>query len=374
MIYLDSAATSFQKPLQVKRAVLNALNNMSSPGRGGYKSAMAAADLLLDCRIALGDMFSVEKPENVVFTSNCTHSLNTAIKSLISAGDRVVVSGYEHNAVVRPLHALGAIVDVAEGPLFEPEAILRSFAEKLPGAACAVCTHVSNVFGYVLPLEEIAALCRRRGVPLIVDAAQSAGCLPLDFSSLDCAFAAMPGHKGLLGPQGTGVLLCGEKMPRSLMEGGTGTNSEDMAMPDFLPDRLEAGTHNVPGVAGLLAGVNWLRAQPPGAVLRHEIKLADAFCDLLYDTPGVRVFRRREGCCQSGVVSLVFENLDCEDAAMRLKDRDIAVRSGLHCAPLAHQSAGTLCSGTVRFSFSPFNHMGEAYVAARAVRQIAEGR
>lgn len=373
MIYLDCAATSLQKPAEVSRAAAYAIQKLSSPGRGGYPSAMRAADTVLDCRAALGELFSLPKPERVIFTSSCTHSLNIAIKSLVAPGDRVVVSGYEHNAVIRPLRAIGAEIDAAEGRLFEPEELLRSFAEKLPGAACAVCCHVSNVFGYILPVQEIAGLCRRYEVPLIVDAAQSAGCVDMDFENLECAFAAMPGHKGLMGPQGTGVLLCREDTVQTLLEGGTGSLSEEEEMPLFLPDRLEPGTHNMPGIAGLLAGVRWLQKKTTGAVLRHEHGLADMFARGAARIPGVRVFRAEDDVLQSGVVSIVLENMDCEEAARRLARWDIAVRAGLHCAPLAHRTAGTLESGTVRFSFSPFNTAREAEVAVRAVRRLSRG-
>lgn len=369
MIYLDSAATSLLKPREVGLATARAIQNLSSPGRGGYTSAMKAADTLLDCRMALGKMFSVEEPERVVFTPGCTYSLNIAIKSLVSPGDRVVVSGYEHNAVIRPLHEVGARVDVAAGRLFEPEETLRSFKEKLPGATCAVCCHVSNVFGYILPLEEIADLCREYEVPLIVDAAQSAGMVPLDFERLGCAFAAMPGHKGLLGPQGIGILLCGSRA-KTLVEGGTGSASEEESMPEYLPDRLEAGTHNIPGVAGLLAGVRWLEKFSPVSVLRHERKLASVFMDLVAEYPNVRLFRSQDNACQTGVVSLQLECMDCEEAAHALGRRGIAVRAGLHCAPLAHRTAGTLRHGTVRFSFSPFNTIREAKTSAEALRSV----
>ena len=370
MIYLDSAATSFQKPAAVAYAMSRALRTMSSPGRGGYESAMAAADTLLDCRLALADLFCVKDPERVVFTSSATHGLNIAIRSLVRPGDRVVISGYEHNAVWRPLHGIGARVDVAASPLFDPDAALEAFRRKLPGAAAAVCTQVSNVFGTILPLERIAAACREQGVPLIVDASQGAGGLGLDFDRLGCAFAAMPGHKGLLGPQGTGVLLCGTALPAPYMYGGTGSVSDQAEMPDFLPDRLEPGTHNVPGIAGLLEGVRWVSRKTPAALLAHERELLAAFSELLAGDRRVRLFAAREPSCQAGVLSVQFRGMDCEDAAAHLAARGVAVRAGLHCAPLAHRTAGTLREGTVRFSFSPFNTLREVRDAAAAVKEI----
>ena len=341
MIYLDCAATSFQKPAAVGYAVSEAMRTLSSPGRGGYPSAMAAAELLLDCRLALADLFCVKDPERVVFTSSATHGLNIALRSLLRPGDPVVISGYEHNAVWRTLRGIGADVQVAASPLFEPEAVIEAFRVKLPGAKAAVCTQVSNVFGCILPIREIAALCREADVPLVVDASQGAGAVGLDFDGLGCAFAAMPGHKGLLGPQGTGVLLCRDEKVEPLFFGGTGSVSADPAMPDFLPDRLEPGTHNVPGIAGLLEGVKWLRRKTPAAVLAHERELLAAFADALEGEKRVKLFRSPDPALQAGVLSVQIKALDCEEAAARLAERGVAVRAGLHCAPLAHDTVGT---------------------------------
>ena len=367
MIWLDSAATSFQKPAAVRHAVWRAMATMSSPGRGGYASAMKAAETLFRCRCALGDMFGVREPERVVFTSSATHSLNLAIKSLVAPGGKVVISGYEHNAVTRPLHALGAEVRVAASPLFDREAALRAFRDRLPGADAAICCHVSNVFGYVLPLEEIAANCRREGVPLIVDASQSAGVLPLNVEELGCVFAAMPGHKGLLGPQGTGLLLCGTENVKTLLEGGTGSESENPAMPPFLPDRLEPGTHNVPGIAGLLAAAEWIAKCGTERIRRHETELRRRIADQLQADRRISVFQTADDREQTGVLSFQIHGVDCEAAADRLAQRGIAVRAGLHCSPLAHRTGGTLEQGTVRLSVSPFTTVNEADRAAAEI-------
>lgn len=371
MIYLDCAATSLQKPAAVGMAAGNAVRALASPGRGGYPAAMDAADVLLDCRTELAGLFSVSDPARVVFTSCATHGLNIAIRSLVSPGDRVVVTGYEHNAVIRPLHALGADIYVAASPLFDPDAAAEAFRRGLRGAKAAVCCHVSNVFGAILPLGEIAAMCRAADVPLIVDASQSAGGVPLDFDGTGAAFAAMPGHKGLLGPQGTGVLLVGENAaPAPLIHGGTGSESELPAMPPYLPDRLEAGTHNMPGVAGLLEGVRWVRRRGAASVLRRETRLRALAAGLLGGRDGLQIFTAPDGAWQSGVLSLRFSALDCEEAARRLARRGIAVRAGLHCAPLAHRTAGTLGTGTVRLSFSPFTTERDVRTACAAVVQL----
>ena len=368
MIYLDSAATTLQKPEAVARASAWAVGHLASPGRGGHRPAMAAADVAFACREEAARLFHVDDPEKVVFTFNATHGLNIAIKTLARPGSRVVVSGWEHNAVTRPLHALDVDLRIARGALFDQGAVLEDFRRELNrGADLAVCTHVSNVFGFILPIGEIAALCRERGVPLIVDASQSAGTLPVDMESWGAAFIAMPGHKGLYGPQGTGLLLCGgEAQP--LLYGGTGSLSMSQDMPDFLPDRLEAGTHNVCGAAGLLAGMKYVSRTGTARIHRHERELAGRMMDRLERIPGVTVFR---GDSQSGLCSIVLDGMDCEEAGEALARRGIAVRAGLHCAPLAHQTAGTQDTGTVRFSFSAFNRLDQVDRAAEAIRALA---
>lgn len=374
MIYLDSAATTFQKPVGVAAAMWDALASMSSPGRGGYAAAMRAADAAFQCRSELAELFHLPNPERVVFTMNATHGLNIAIKSLVPPGGRAVISGYEHNAVTRPLTALGAAVSVAESPMFQPEAALEAFWRLIaPGVDAVVCNHVSNVFGYVQPVEKIAALCRRAGVPLIVDASQSAGVLPLDMEALGAAFVAMPGHKGLYGPQGTGVLLCREGVPvKTVLEGGTGSASVQQEMPDFLPDRLEAGTHNMPGIAGLLAGVRYVRGRGLDKILDRERRLIRLAAQELEKIPGLRVYADPSGEHQTGVLSVSVEGQEAERLGTALSERGIAVRAGLHCAPLAHRSAGTLDTGTVRISVSDFNTPEEIIRLASAVRSDLE--
>lgn len=354
MIYLDSAATTFQKPPEVVKAVADAFQTMGSPGRGGYTAAMKAAETAFACRSELAELYHAESPEQVVFTMNATHGLNLAIKSLVPPGGKVLISGYEHNAVTRPLKALNARVSVAKGKLFDQESVAMAFERQITGDLNAViCNHVSNVFGFVQPVERIAEICRMRKIPLIIDASQSAGVLILDLQALDAAFIAMPGHKGLYGPQGTGVLLCGRNAPyHSLIEGGTGSQSLRQDMPKFLPDALEAGTHNMPGIAGLLAGVRFLKRERIPEICQRERELALLTAEELRRLSGVCVYAKPGLAFQTGVVSFTVKGWDVETVAKRLADHGIAVRAGLHCAPLAHQSAGTLDSGTIRVSFS----------------------
>ena len=345
MIYLDNGATSFCKPKAVREAMLCALDNCANPGRGGYTASLTAAKTVLRCREKAGELFDCD-PERVVMTNNCTHGLNIAIHSLVKPGSRVVISGFEHNAVTRPLHGLGARIIVAGRKLFDREDTLCQWEKALKtGVDGAVFTHVSNVFGYILPIEEMAQLCRHYRVPFVMDAAQSAGTLPISLAKLGAAFIAMPGHKGLLGPQGTGLLLCGET-PKPLLRGGTGSNSVSFDMPDFLPDLAEAGTLNVPGIAGLSAALSYLMNRGQDSILRAEQKQARRCAEGLKELD-FRVFAGEDQC---GTVSFLL-GMDCEEAAEKLACRGIAVRAGLHCAPLAHESAGTLETGTVRVSF-----------------------
>ena len=375
MIYLDSAATTLQKPAAVARASAWAIDHLASPGRGGHRPAMAAADTAFACREEAAALFHVPEPEQVVFTFNATHGLNIAIRTLVRPGSRVVISGYEHNAVTRPLHAIPDLeLRVARSPLFDRAAALEAFRQELDrGADAAVCTHVSNVFGFILPLEEIAKLCRERGVPLIVDASQSAGCLPLDFGALGAAFAAMPGHKGLYGPQGTGLLLCGAD-PEPLLAGGTGSESRLQTMPAFLPDRLEAGTHNMAGLAGLLEGLRFVRRRGVENIAAQESLLIRTMGEGLGEIPGVRTFLARDPMAQSGVLSFQLEDMDCEQAGEQLGEAGFALRAGLHCAPLAHKSAGTLDRGTIRASLSVFNTHREVERFLRAVASLSQER
>ena len=368
MIYFDAGATTLQKPEAVRRAMYQAVHTLSSPGRGSYPATRRAEETDLRCRMAAAELFHVDDPAHVVFTSCATHGLNIAIRTLVKPGSRVVISGYEHNAVTRPLHAIPNVeIAVADGPLFDPAAMLAQFRQALAQPADAViCTHVSNVFGYVLPVSDIAALCREKGVPFVLDASQSAGMLPVDMEALGASFIAMPGHKGLYGPQGTGLLLCGCE-PAPLLRGGTGSQSLLQEMPAELPDRLEAGTHNMPGIAGLLEGLRFVQRQGVARIADYEGELGRYAAQRLADIPGVEVFSGPE---QTGVVSFRVSGWDCEELGEALASRGIALRAGLHCAPLAHRTAGTLETGTVRFSPSVFNRRQEVDTLTREVSGI----
>lgn len=360
MIYFDSAATTMQKPKSVSKAVAYAMNNIASSGRGDSAASMSASEVLFSCRETAANLFSVPKPEQVVFTFNATHALNIAIKSLVKPGNTVLISGYEHNAVSRPLASIPGIgVRILNTPLFRPDLFLERMEKELQaGVDVVICIHVSNVFGYILPIEQVAQLCRRWEVPFIVDASQSAGTIPLNMKQLGADFIAMPGHKGLYGPQGTGLLLCGQT-GEPLICGGTGSMSALQEMPDFLPDRMEAGTPNVSGIAGLLQGIRFVQERGERAIFQHEHTLKNHAAKGLREIPGVQMFFREEKELQAGVLSFQVAQHDCAEVGDYLSKHQVAVRTGLHCAPLAHQSAGTEKTGTVRLSFSAFNQKSQ---------------
>lgn len=351
MIYLDNAATTLKKPPAVARAMVRALQTCANPGRGGHEAAMRAQEVVYRTREAAAELFDCE-PEQVCFTANATEGLNAAIGSLIGAEDSVLISGVEHNAVTRTLFGSGAEITIAapedRNDLFSKDAWIQAFELGLEKTVSAViCSHVSNVLGCVLPVEEIAGLCRRKEVPLLVDASQSAGVLPVSLRSWGAAFIAMPGHKGLYGPQGTGLLLCGMK-PRVFRYGGTGSASAEQAMPDELPDRMEAGTLNVPGISGLGAGLAFVKQQGVYGIGEWERRLIRRAEEGLRDAG----FDTITGPDQAGVLSFLDPGQDPEDTAAWFSRHGAALRAGLHCAPLAHQTAGTFPQGTVRLSVS----------------------
>ena len=365
MIYFDNAATSFVKPICVQYAMSNAIRTFSSPGRGAYSQAMKAAEMIYDCRCEIAELFNVKEIENIIFTSSASHALNIAINSVVKTGARILVSGFEHNSVIRPIIAHGAEIIVAGTKLFDDNQLLNEFNDKIKFADAVVCTHVSNVFGYILPIYEIAELCQKYNKPLIVDASQSAGILNVDFEKLSVAFVAMPGHKALLGPQGTGILLCNyEAIP--LIHGGSGSESKSQHMPEFLPDRLEAGTHNVPGIAGLKAGVEFVRDKGLEEIRSHETGLLKLMIKQMENSD----YELFYGDNQLGVLSLRHSNIDSEELAAALSKEDICIRAGMHCSPRAHKSAGTYESGTARFSFSIFNNSDEIYSACDFLKNL----
>lgn len=372
MIYLDNAATSLIKPVAVQNEMIKAMNMAASPGRGGHRPALYASEIVYNCRETASKLFNVKEPEQVVFTMNASHALNIAINSLATKGTKVLVSGYEHNSVTRPLTEIGAEIKIAASPLFDKNAALEAFRENIDWAELVVCTHVSNVFGFVLPVYEIAQLCRQHGVPMIVDASQAAGILDVDFEKLAVDFVAMPGHKSLFGPQGTGILLCANG-GKPLIYGGSGSDSRSQKMPEFLPDRLEAGTHNVTGLAGLNAGMNYVLCHGLEKIRKHEEMLLGYTADKLSYMDGIKLYTgdKAEQC---GALSFNYCNFDCEVLAQMLAEEGVCVRAGLHCSPYAHRSAGTLETGTVRISFSPFVSLENARNFCEVLQKLLKSK
>ena len=357
MIYLDNAATTLEKPPAVSRAMCWAMRHAGGAGRSAHPPAMLGADIIYDTRRLAAQVFDVPDPTRVIFTANATQALNMALYAMAQTRRHFAISGFEHNAVYRPILELvkrnNLKLTMLRSALWEDALLLEQAEQAIrDGADCFVLCHVSNVFGYIQPLEQLDALLSEHGIPLILDASQSAGVLPLSVSKLhSLAAVGMPGHKGLYAPPGTGMLLwVSQDLPAPLLLGGTGSLSERADMPDFLPDRLESGTVNVAGIAGLFEGLQFVSKVGESEIAAWECKLRDLVAEKLREVPGVTVYTSPDPQKQTGVLSFTCRQLPCEIVAQRLAEHNICVRAGLHCAPLAHSTAGTLETGTVRIS------------------------
>ncbi len=378
MIYLDNAATSCPKPPEVVAAVERTLTSIcANPGRGAYDTALEAGRVLLRARRAIATLCGIQDEARVVFTLNATHALNLALKGLLWGGGHVVTSSIEHNAVVRPLEALKHHgVQVTQVPCSadgttDPDDILAALRSD---TRLVVLTHASNVLGTLLPIEEVGPAVRERGVPLLVDASQTAGSRTLDVERMCIDLLALPGHKGLLGPQGVGVLYVGPGLALdTLVEGGSGTDSASPDPPDELPDRYEAGTPNTPGIAGLAAGVGVVLGQGVEAIGARADAHAQRLRSALAEIEGIQLYGARPGQPAVPVVSLAFRGLASTEAAFVL-DRafGIAARAGLHCAPAAHRIAGTLDTGLVRLSMGHATVSADIEAAIEACAEIAK--
>ena len=377
MIYLDNAATTLQKPSEVGQAMLAALQTAGNPGRGAHEPTLHAARLVYGAREALAELFHAESPACIAFAANATQALNTALCGLLAPGDHVLTTVCEHNSVLRPLYRLraqGVQVDFV-GVDGQGKLRCEQFAQRLrPNTKAIVVTHASNVTGCVTDLVRVSAFAKAHGLLMIVDAAQTAGAQPIDVQELGLDVLCFTGHKALLGPQGTGGLYVRPGLQVApLVVGGSGVHSFAEAHPSEMPTALEAGTLNVPGLAGLEAGVCWLLQQGVEALCAKETALARLFYENIQGIPGVVVYG---GCPAGPHAPIVSLNLAEEDSA-RVADAlweeyGICVRAGAHCAPLMHKALGTVEQGAVRFSFSHQNTEKEALAAAAAVRALAE--
>lgn len=356
MIYLDNAATTLKKPPSVGSAMRWAMSHAAGAGRSAHVPAMTGAEILYDTRVLAAELFGLDDARRVVFTSNATHALCLALYSMAQCR-HFAISPFEHNAVLRPVVDIvkqgSKRLTILQGELWNDEMLLESAQKAIQaGADCFVLCHVSNVFGYIQPLEELDRMLAQAGIPLILDASQSAGILPIDVSKLhSLAAVGMPGHKGLYGPPGTGLLLwLSEDMPCARLPGGTGSRSEQTEMPEFLPDRLESGTQNIAGIAGLFEGMKFVQKIGEQDILQHERLLCSTIEHEMRQIPGIVPYFSPDPNKQTGVLSFWSRQLPVERVAQRLAEQNICVRAGLHCAPLAHKTAGTERTGTVRIS------------------------
>ena len=374
--YLDNAATSWPKPETVYQAVDHFMREVGgTPGRGGHRREEEAAHIADQTRAAIAELFHAPDPNGVAFTLNATQAINMALKGLLQPGDHVITSSIEHNAMWRPLKALErrgvAVTAVPCAPNGSLDPADVEIAIK-PETRLIAMLHASNVLGTILPVTEIGALSRRRGVPFLVDAAQTVGAYPIDMQTMNIDLLAFPGHKGLFGPPGTGGLIVRPGLTlETWMEGGSGTESEPETMPEALPLRLEAGTQNAAGIAGLLAGVRFVLEHGVDKIRQHEMALTTLLIDTLGDAPGLKVLGPTDLSQRTAVVSVIIEGYVPDQLAAVLDQVfDIATRAGLHCAPQAHRTAGTLESGALRFSPGYFNTADEIREAAGTLASI----
>ncbi|RKD21609.1 cysteine desulfurase family protein [Caminicella sporogenes DSM 14501] len=366
-VYLDNGATSFPKAPGVAESMIYYINNVGcNINRGAYDTSYEAENVVFETRELICKLFNFDKPENVIFTKNITESLNILIKGLIKKGDHVIVSSMEHNAVMRPINSLVkkgvefSRVMCDEFGRLKSEDIKKYIKEN---TKAVIMTHSSNVCGTVLDLEEVGKICRERNIKFIIDSAQTAGFLDLDYKKLGADAVAFTGHKGLLGPQGIGGFIINDNLVsemESLIEGGTGSLSEYELQPDYMPDKFEAGTLNIPGIYGLNAALKYLNKEGLEAIREKELYLVKHFLEKINNIEGIRLVGKNDIKDRTGVVSIDFKNHDNAEISYRLyKEFGIKTRCGLHCAPSAHKTLKTFPNGTVRFSFSHFNTVGE---------------
>ena len=380
MVYLDNAATSFPKPREVNREVWRCLTRFGgNAGRGSHALSLAAAEKIFECRERLSELFSVSDPARIFFTMNTTHALNTVIKGTLNQGDHVLISDIEHNAVYRPIYKLAKeekiTFDIYPSMICDerasPVRICAGIARMIkPHTKAVIATWSSNICSYSLPIVQIGAFCHRHGIRFIVDGAQGAGHIPLDFDGSEIDALCVPGHKGLLGPQGTGAVLLGKDFSiDTIMEGGNGVNSLEGDMPAFSPERYEAGTISAPALAGLCEGVKWISDRGIESISEHEKKLYRYARERLCNMDGIRVHAPEY---EGSVLLFSVEGITSESVARRLDEHEICVRGGFHCCPLGHKALGTEKDGAVRISFGVFNTEREIDALVEALMEIKE--
>jgi cysteine desulfurase family protein len=378
MYYFDNGATTFPKPQEVYDEVYKAMTEYgANPGRSGHDLALRASRGIYHTREELANLFSVKNPMNIVFTYNCTESLNIGIKGLLKPGDHVITTSMEHNSVLRPIKHLesigveNTIVRCQRDGQIDPESIKNAIRDN---TRLIVTTHVSNLTGTIMPVEEIGKIAREHGIPYLLDAAQSAGVYPIDVENLGVDMLAFPGHKGLLGPQGTGGLYIREGLQvEQFIQGGTGSASYSLNQPEEMPDKFESGTPNAPGIIGLGKGIQYINRRGMDNIRHHEEDLTRYFIEEAARIDGIKLYGPLDTSKQGAVVALNIRDLDSSEISFVLNEEfGIYVRPGLHCAPLAHETIGTMEQGAVRFSFGPFNVLEELEYAINALHRISK--
>ncbi len=377
-MYLDNAATSYPKPDNVYASVLHAMREVgASPGRGGYRRSLEAGRILFMARETAAGFFSISDSARIIFTHNATGALNLALQGTLAAGDHVITTSMEHNSLLRPLYALRnkgvelSIVSAGPDGVVSVEELHRVVRAN---TRLIAISHVSNVCGAIQSIQRLGELCREIGALFLVDAAQSAGYLPIDVERSAIDLLAVPGHKGLLGPSGTGLLYVAPRVPLTpVIQGGTGSHSTAEEQPQVMPDSFEAGTHNLPGIAGLQAGMEFIREQGLSAIFQHEHTLLNQAEQALREIPGITIYGPNDPSCRCSVLSFTAAGVDSALLAAELDHGyDIAVRAGLHCAPLAHRTLGTFPGGTVRVSPGWFTTREEIAFFSDAVVQCVD--
>lgn len=360
MIYLDNAATSFPKPSKVYDEVIDCMKNYcANPGRGSHDMAIKSALKIMECRDLIGSLFNIKNPLNIAFTSNATEALNIAIKGVLKKGDHVISTAIEHNSVLRPLNTMSrqsvdvTIVQCDKGGFINPLDIKE---EIKVNTKAIIVNHASNVLGSIQDIRTIGEISKKYGLIFILDASQSAGSINIDVEKDNIDIIAFPGHKGLLGPQGTGGLYIKEGIDiKPLKEGGTGSSSNLMVQPKEMPDIIESGTSNTPGIAGLCAGVSFIKKIGIKNIYNEEIKLTKQLLEELRKLPFIKLYGSKSMDNRVAVVSFNIEGIDSSVVGEKLNEAEIAVRTGYHCAALIHKSIGTEYMGTVRISPGCFN-------------------
>ena len=378
MIYLDNAATTYPKPFAVREMLCTApLYYGANPGRSGYKMSADTAREIYKVREAVAQMFNTDSEENVVFTLNCTHSLNIAIKGLSKQGGHAVTSCLEHNSVMRPLKKLckdkNFTFDVAN-VYDDDDRTVTSFEEKIKeNTDFIVCTYASNVFGDIMPIQKIGELAKKHNIPFIVDAAQAAGVIDIDIKRDNISCLCMPGHKGLYGPAGTGILVLSDDcLPDTLVEGGTGSESKNFSQPLFLPDRYESGTINTLGILALGKGIEFVKKEKLSCIREHESELIYFLYKNIVDSENIVLYNKYNPEKFVPVLSININDFSGEKSASLLSEKGIAVRGGFHCNPAAHEYYYTISRGTTRISVSAFNTKNDIKFLIKFLNQIAK--